>query len=135
GAGANGLVGSGVEPGVRLPIVDQDRVEPDDYAEWEGLISSLVSHYRDRGAGIRYWEVANEPDIGESGGCPYRFRPESYVRYYRRKAAANHRDDPEARVGGPAMEAISQPIPPEPLALSDGRRLPLHVGSWHSTHR
>ena len=62
---------------VLFPTVDQDRVEPDDYGEWERLISSLVKHYRNRGAGIRYWEVANEPDIGESGGCPYRFKPES----------------------------------------------------------
>jgi len=33
----------------------------------------LVSHYQKRGAGIRYWEIVNEPDIGEDGGCPYRF--------------------------------------------------------------
>ena len=31
----------------------------------------MVRHYKERGSGIRYWEVANEPDIGEDGGCPY----------------------------------------------------------------
>ena len=39
----------------------------------------MVRHYKQRGAGIRYWEVANEPDIGEDGGCPYRFTPENYL--------------------------------------------------------
>src|SRR5204862_4843289 len=131
GAGANGLVGSGVEPGVRLPIVDQDRVEPDDYAEWEGLISSLVSHYRDRGAGIRYWEVANEPDIGESGGCPYRFKPESYTRYYQHTAAAILRADPEARVGGPALAGVRSAILPALLDFCDTNKEPLHFISWH----
>src|SRR5262245_62626527 len=76
--GAKPLMCFCFKPGALFPTVDQDRVEPDDYAEWERLISSLVAHYRDRGAGIRYWEIANEPDIGESGGCPYRFKPESY---------------------------------------------------------
>ena len=68
-----------MKPRVLFPAVNQDVVEPSDYGEWERLIASLVTCYKDRGAGIRYWEVANEPDIGESGGCPYRFKPESYT--------------------------------------------------------
>ena len=119
------------KPGVLFPTVDQDRVEPDDYAEWERLISSLVAHYRDRGAGIRYWEVANEPDIGESGGCPYRFKPESYVRYYRHTAAAILRADPEARVGGPALANVKSPILPALLDACDDGKTPLHFISWH----
>ena len=30
------------KPGVLFPTVDQDQVEPDDYGEWERLVSSLV---------------------------------------------------------------------------------------------
>jgi O-glycosyl hydrolase len=60
-------------------------VEPGDYDKWDRLIFNMVRHYREHGAGIRYWEVANEPDIGEDGGCPYRFKPDSYVRYYKHK--------------------------------------------------
>jgi len=41
-----------------------------DYRAWEDLIEQLVRHYRQKSAGIQYWEVANEPDIGEDGGCP-----------------------------------------------------------------
>jgi hypothetical protein len=111
--------------------VDQDRVEPDDYEEWERLIAHLVRHYKNRGAGIVYWEVANEPDIGESGGCPYRFQPESYVRYYRHTAEAILRADPEARVGGPALANVRSPILPALLDACDDEKTPLHFVSWH----
>jgi hypothetical protein len=130
-AGAKPLMCICFKPAALFPTVDQDRVEPDDYAEWERLISSLVSHCRDRGAGIRYWEVANEPDIGESGGCPYRFKPESYIRYYRHTAAAILRADPEARVGGPALANVRSPILPDLLNACDDGKAPLHFISWH----
>ena len=48
----------------------------------------LVSHYKEKGLSGLYWEVGNEGDIGESGGSPYRFAPEDYMRYYRHTAAA-----------------------------------------------
>src|SRR4029077_3371819 len=77
--GAKPLMCICFKPRVLFPDINHDVVEPNDYEEWERLISNLVKHYRDRppqgAAGIRFWEVANEPDIGESGGCPYRFQP------------------------------------------------------------
>ena len=39
--------------------------------QWDELIYQMVRHYRERGSGIQYWEIANGPDIGEDGGCPY----------------------------------------------------------------
>jgi len=116
-----------------FPAIDQDIVEPNDYATWEDLIFNLVRHYRRRGAGIRYWEVANEPDIGEDGGCPYRFKPDSYVRYYQHTVAAILRADPEAHVGGPALANVRSPILPALLdaASADPARAPLHFVSWH----
>src|SRR5262249_489844 len=71
-----------VKPKVLFPKVDQDIVEPNDYAAWEELVSRMVEHYRERSPTVRYWEVMNEPDIGEDGGCPYRFRAENYPRFY-----------------------------------------------------
>src|ERR1041385_8169595 len=94
--GAKPLMCICFKPHALFPEINHDIVEPNDYVEWEKLIFNLVRHYRERGAGIRYWEVANEPDIGESGGCPYRFQPESYARYYQRTAAAILRADPES---------------------------------------
>src|SRR5213594_4955945 len=91
------------KPRLLFSQVNQDSVEPNDYQQWEELIGQLARHYRERNAGIKHWEIANEPDIGEDGGCPYRFKPESYVRYYQRTVAAIFRGDTQARVGGPAL--------------------------------
>jgi hypothetical protein len=112
-------------------VIDQDIVEPNDYEEWENLIFSLVRHYRERGAGIRYWEIANEPDIGEDGGCPYRFQPDSYIRYYQHTVAAILRADPDALVGGPALANPGSPILPALLGYCDTQGVPLHFVSWH----
>ena len=130
--GAKPLMCLCFKPRVLFPEVNQDMVEPQDYNAWEELIFNLVRHYQERGAGIRYWEVANEPDIGEDGGCPYRFQPESYVRYYRRTAAAILRADPEARVGGPALANVRSPLFPALLASATTNATPLHFVSWHS---
>jgi hypothetical protein len=129
--GAKPLMCICFKPRVLFPEINHDIVEPNDYAGWEQLIFNLVRHYRERGAGIRYWEVANEPDIGESGGCPYRFKPESYVRYYQHTVAAILRADPEARVGGPALAGVKSPILPALLNFCDTNQAPLHFISWH----
>lgn len=119
------------KPRVLFPEINHDLVEPADYGQWEKLIFTLVRHYKERGAGIRYWEVGNEPDIGESGGCPYRFKPDSYTRYYQHTVAAILRADPEARVGGPALASVRSPILPALLRFCDTNNVPLHFISWH----
>ncbi len=130
-AGAKPLMAIAFKPRALFPVVDQDVVEPLDYGQWEELIERLVRHYRERGAGIRYWEVANEPDIGEDGGSPYRFQPASYVRYYQHTAAAIRRADPEAKVGGPALANWKSPILPALLEAAAAGTTPLDFVSWH----
>ena len=129
--GAKPLMCICFKPRDLFPEINQDIVEPNDYDEWEKLIFNLVRHYRERDAGIRYWEIANEPDIGEDGGCPYRFRPESYTRYYQHTVAAILRADPEARVGGPALANPGSPILPALLSFCETQNVPLHFVSWH----
>src|SRR5438046_10143338 len=73
--GAKPLMCICFKPRALFPEINHDIVEPNDYAEWEKLIFTLVRHYRERGAGTRYWEVANEPDISRSGCRPYRITP------------------------------------------------------------
>jgi hypothetical protein len=119
------------KPRVLFPVINQDIVEPNDYDQWEKLIFELVRRYKQRGAGIRYWEISNEPDIGEDGGCPYRFRPESYTRYYKHTVEAILRADPEARVGGPALASVRSPILPALLDFCGKEKVPLHFISWH----
>ena len=120
------------KPRLLFPEINQDIVEPNDEAAWEELIYNLVRHNQERGAGIRYWEVANEPDIGEDGGCPYRFTPENYKRYYQHAVAAILRGDPQARVGGPALAGWNSPILPALLEFCSTNQTPLHFVSWHT---
>lgn len=129
--GAKPLMNIDFKPALLYPKIDQDTVEPNDWGEWERLIQAMVKHYKDRGAGIRYWEISNEPDIGEDGGCPYRFRPASYVAYYQRTAAAILRADASARVGGPALANWRSPILPALLEFCAKGGAPLHFVSWH----
>jgi hypothetical protein len=129
--GAKPLMCICFKPRLLFPVVNQDQVEPRDYHLWENLIEQLVKHYRDRKAGIQYWEIANEPDIGEDGGCPYRFKPESYVRYYQHTVTAILRADPHARVGGPALAGSGSPLLPALLDFCETNAVPLHFVSWH----
>jgi len=130
-AGAEPLMCICFKPSVLFPKIDQDIVEPNDYEEWERLIYNLTLHYKQRSSKIRYWEIGNEPDIGESGGCPYRFRPENYTNYYQRTAAAILRANPEAKVGGPALANVRSPILPALLNFCKSNAVPLHFVSWH----
>jgi hypothetical protein len=130
-AGAKPLLSIAFKPKLLFPLVDQDIVEPQDYAKWEELIYTLAVHYKQRGLTGLYWEVGNEPDIGEDGGCPYRFKPENYTRYYQRTVAALLRADPTARVGGPALASWRSPILPALLAFCAKQQVPLHFVSWH----
>jgi len=129
--GATPLMCICFKPPLLFPQINQDIVEPNDYAAWEDLVSNLVRHYKERDAGIRYWEVANEPDIGEDGGCPYRFKPDSYVRYYQHTAEAILRGNPDAHIGGPALASYQSAILPALLAFGQTNRALLHFVSWH----
>ncbi len=130
-SGAEPLMCICFKPQVLFPEVNQDIVEPREYNGWEELIFALVKHYKDRGNRIRYWEVGNEPDIGEDGGCPYRFKPENYVHYYDHTTAAILRADPNARVGGPAVANSHSAIIPALLEFCAANSKPLHFLSWH----
>ncbi len=130
-AGASPLMCIAIRPKALYPKIDQDIVDPNDYSRWEALISAMVNHYKQRGLHGLYWEVGNEGDIGESGGSPYRFTPENYVRYYRHTVAAILRADPEAHVGGPALAGYKSPILPALIEAADKEKFPLSFVSWH----
>jgi xylan 1,4-beta-xylosidase len=130
-AGAKPLMSIAIKPKVLFPVVDEKIVDPQDYAKWEELIFQMVSHYKARGLEGLYWEVANEPDIGETGGSPYFFTAENYPRYYQHTVAAILRADPRAHVGGPALAGWKSPILPALLAFCDREKVPLSFVSWH----
>lgn len=129
--GAKPFMSFCLKPKLFFPVIDQDMVEPNDYKKWEQFVYDVVKHFLDRGAGITYWEIGNEVDLGEDGGTPYRFKPESYVRYYKHTTAAILRADPHAKVGGPAVAWYKSPILPELVRACAAEKLPLHFISWH----
>jgi hypothetical protein len=129
--GAKPLMCICFKPRALFSEVNQDIVEPSDYRQWENLIYELVKHYQNRRSGIQFWEIANEPDIGEDGGCPYRFKPENYVSYYLHTVTAILRADVQARVGGPALASSASPILPTLLSFCETNHAPLDFVSWH----
>ncbi|MEO8132237.1 MAG: glycosyl hydrolase, partial [Bryobacteraceae bacterium] len=130
-AGATPLMSINIKPRLLYPVIDEKIVDPSSYQQWEQLIYEMVWHYNQRGSGIQYWEVANEPDIGENGGCPYLFTPENYTRYYQHTVAAIRRADPAAKVGGPALANSRSPILPALLDFAEKSKIPLDFVSWH----
>lgn len=130
-AGAKPLMNIDFKPGVLFPTVDDRIVDPNSYKEWDDLVTQLVSHYQQRGLTGLYWEVANEPDIGEMGGTPYRFTAENYPSYYRHTIEAVLRADPTAHVGGPALAGWKSPILPALIAYCAQNHVRLDFVSWH----
>jgi len=130
--GAKPLMSIDIKPRTLYPTIDQDKVEPTSYAEWEQLIYELVRHYNvEKKYGIKYWEVFNETDIGETGGCPSRFTPENYCRYYEHTVRGILRADPTAKVGGPALANYRSPILKELVSFCAAKKVPLNFVSWH----
>jgi xylan 1,4-beta-xylosidase len=120
------------KPPVLFPKVDQTIVHPSSYAEWEELVYRLVKHCREKKYGIEYWEIGNEPDIGEGGGCPYLFTPKDYNIYYKHTTDAILRADPKAKVGGPALADPHSPIGDSLIEYCAGGNAPLDFFSFHS---
>jgi xylan 1,4-beta-xylosidase len=130
--GARPLMCLCLKPRVLYPQINQDIVHPTDYAEWEALIEALVRHCnQEKGYGITYWEVGNEVDIGESGGCPYRFQPLDYTIYYTHTVNAIRRAQPGAKVGGPALAGYGSSIGDALIAYCGNGGAPLDFFSWH----
>ncbi|HEX5482590.1 MAG TPA: hypothetical protein VFZ08_08185 [Terriglobia bacterium] len=130
--GAKPIMNICFKPKPLYPKIDDRIVDPTDYSEWEELIYQLVKHCnQDRKFGIEYWEVGNEGDIGEPGGCPYKFTPQNYVRYYEHTVHAIRRADPNAKVGGPALANSRSPIGDALIEAAGTGKAPLDFLSWH----
>lgn len=119
------------KPAVLFPKVDQMYCHPENYPEWEELIFQLVKHCKEKNYGVKYWEIGNEVDIGESGGCPYLFKPEDYLIYYTHTVNAILRADQNAKAGGPALAYHLDPIGDSLIAYCGRGKAPLNFFSWH----
>src|SRR4051812_29639660 len=130
--GAKPILSLCFKPKVLFPAVDQRVVQPTNYREWEELIYRLVKHCNlEKKFGVAYWEVGNEPDIGEDGGCPYLFQAADYLTYYTHTAAAIRRADPAAKVGGPALAGYQSQLGVKLMEYCGTGAAPLDFFSWH----
>lgn len=130
-AHAKPLMNIDFKPPALFPKIDDKIVDPNNWEAWEDLVSALVTHYKQRGLTGLYWEVANEPDIGEIGGTPYFFTAANYPEYYRHTIDAVLRADPTAHVGGPALANWKSPILPALLDYCAKNHVRLDFVSWH----
>lgn len=131
--GAKPLMCICIKPKVLYPVINQQITRPTSWSEWEDLIFRMVRHYNvEHQYGIEYWEIFNEPDLGEEGGCPGKFTPKNYCEYYEHTASAIKRADSTIRVGGPALGFVDSPILPALLSFCDDKDLPIDFISWHT---
>lgn len=112
-----------------------DVTPPRDLGRYASVVEHIVLHYNrgwDHGYhyGLKYWEVWNEPDLGQLfwGGTPRQF-----YALYGALARAVKRADPAALVGGPTLAKPNEPSPYRDgfLQFVRSERLPLDFFSWH----
>jgi xylan 1,4-beta-xylosidase len=102
--GAKVVAAITIKPRPLFPAVDPAVWRPNDVAEWQRVIAALVRRYSVDKPIVTYWEIGNETDIGEQGGCPYLIpKAADYAAYYRMTSAPILATFPKAKVGGPAV--------------------------------
>ncbi len=107
---------------------------PPDFAKWADICVHIVRHYNEGWAdgfhhGIRYWEIWNEPEIGEA---MWSGTIEQYIQLYAVAARALKAHDPTLRVGGPAAAYPRGPFLSQFLTACVEQSLPLDFCSWHT---
>ncbi|HZO90308.1 MAG TPA: glycosyl hydrolase [Chthonomonadaceae bacterium] len=124
-----------LKPPVLFPQVDHALWQPGDVRAWQQMIAALVRRYSVERPLVTHWEVGNEPDIGESGGCPYLIRsPEDYLAYYQMTIQPILETFPAARVGGPAAASVANEPLPGFIARCRQTGTQLDFVSWHLYH-
>lgn len=121
-----------IKPKPLYPGIDHKIWRPTDVAEWQWLIEKLVRRYSVDQDLVRYWEIGNETDIGESGGAPFLIPdPAEYKKFFDMTAAAVRRAASHVKVGGPASCWVGdEPLPGfVQRCRMDGT--PLDFVSWH----
>ncbi len=124
-----------IKPKPLYPKIDASVWQPTDWTEWQQVIAALVSRYSVQQPTVTHWEIGNEVDIGEDGGCPYLIRDgEAYGEYYSRTIQPILQVFPRAKVGGPANAyLLNEPLPGW-LKYCRRTGAQLDFLSWHLYH-
>ncbi|NLW49912.1 MAG: hypothetical protein GXY85_03595 [Candidatus Brocadiaceae bacterium] len=133
--GAKVVAAVTIKPKALYPEIDQSIWRPRDVAEWQNVVRELVRRYSVQRRVVTHWEIGNEPDIGENGGCPYLIKdPAEYAEYYAMTVRPVLEVFPEARVGGPALASAGHALLPGLVEFCAQTDTPLHFVSWHLYH-
>ncbi len=124
-----------IKPPPLYPKIDASVWQPSDWAEWQQVIAALVHRYSVDRQIVTHWEIGNEPDIGEDGGCPYLITDgQAYGEYYARTIEPILATFPAAKVGGPAMAVMHNEPLPGFLKYCKRTGVQLDFISWHLYH-
>jgi xylan 1,4-beta-xylosidase len=107
---------------------------PEDYQKWAEICVNIIRHYNEGWAdgyqyGIDYWEVWNEPDLGERmwSGTPLQL-----YQLYEATVTAIKAYNPALKVGGYAAARPTLPFLTNFLDYCRERSLPIDFFTWHT---
>ena len=110
--GADIMASICIKPPSVYPVVDENIWRPTDVSRWQYIISELVRRYSIKNKYVTHWGVANEINIGEWGGCPYKIDSAAdYFEYYKMTVEPILQVFPEAKVGGPSYAGMPDSLP------------------------
>ena len=133
--GAQVVAAITIKPKPLYPEIDQTIWRPNDVAEWQHVIYELAHRYSVEKPLVTHWEVGNEFDCGEGGGCPYLIAdPRDYAEYYEMTLQPILAAYPQAKVGGPAQGVLHQEPLPGFVKQCAQRGTQLDLLTWHLYH-
>ena len=107
--GADIMASICIKPKSLYPVVDENIWKPNNINRWQYIIEQMVKRYSVENKYVTHWGVANEINIGELGGCPYKInKAEDYFEYYKMTVEPILKVFPNADVGGPSWAGMSQ---------------------------
>ncbi len=130
--GAKVVAAITIKPKPLFPDIDQTVWQSNDVKEWQQVIAALVKRYSIDKPIVTHWEIGNETDIGENGGCPYLIKnPDDYVQFYAMTIKPILETFPQAKVGGPGAANGSSDYVARFIDRCRADHLPLDFVSWH----
>ena len=130
--GAKVVAAITIKPKPLFRSIDAKTWKPNDVGEWQRVVAALVRRYSVDRPIVTYWEIGNEPDIGESGGCPYLISdPDQYAEFYQMTTQPILNVFPQAHVGGPAVANADSDYLPRFINLCLQKKLHVDFVSWH----
>lgn len=121
-----------IKPTPLFPVRDESIWQPNNLSEWKKVIAAIVKRYSVDQPIVTYWEIGNETDIGESGGCPMLVNSvDDYFAYYKTHVEAIRSVFPKAKIGGPALANAYAEWLPGFLEKCRSTNTQLDFISWH----